>query len=214
MGYVTWPRWLPCPYMVKTFKKLLPLNQKANDLETWYVALVTLVLPNWFKWWPWVDHDLLYSKVKFGPFCFWMAKCLSCTFPRNYWSLWGDSQINECMTIYDNPRSRSFTDFIQGHSDSTFSNFFSSKNTRPSEVKFHMDVGMKICSNVLSHMTKMASRPIYVKNLQKSPALEPRGWWPWESWYTASGTPVLPNLFKWWHWVDLDHFYDMVKFVS
>ena len=31
-----------------------------------------------------------------------------------------------------------------------------------------------------------------------------------ETWYTASGTQVLPDLFK---WVDLDHFYDMVKFV-
>ena len=35
-----------------------------------------------------------------------------------------------------------------------------------------------------------------------------------EIWYTALGTQVLPNLFKWWHWVYLDHFYDMVKFVS
>ena len=34
------PRWPPCPYMVKTFKNLL-WNQKADDLETWYVALVT-----------------------------------------------------------------------------------------------------------------------------------------------------------------------------
>ena len=30
------------------------------------------------------------------------------------------------------------------------------------------DVGMKICSNVPGHMTKMASSPIYGKNLQKS----------------------------------------------
>ena len=27
------------PYVVKTFKKLLLQNQKADDLETWYVAL-------------------------------------------------------------------------------------------------------------------------------------------------------------------------------
>ena len=50
--------------------------------------------------------------------------------------------------------------------------------TRPFEVKFHMeppwDVGMKICSNVPGHMTKMASSPIYGKNLQKSLSLEPR----------------------------------------
>ena len=35
---VTWPRWPPCPYMVKTFKTLLLWNREANDLETWYTA--------------------------------------------------------------------------------------------------------------------------------------------------------------------------------
>ena len=59
--------------------------------------------------------------------------------------------------------------FDQGHSDSTFSNFFSSKNARPFETKVHMeppwDVGMKICSNVLGYMIKRASRPIYGQNL-------------------------------------------------
>ena len=106
--------------------------------------------------------------------------------------------------------------FVQGHSDSTFSNFFSSKNTRPIETKFHIepprDSGMKTCSNVLGHTTKMASRPIYGKNLQKSPSSKPRVRW-LETWYTTSGTQALPNLFKWWHWVDHDLFYDMVKFV-
>ena len=42
------------------------------------------------------------------------------------------------------------------------------------EAKFHKkpawDVGMKIHSNILGHMTKMASRPIYGKNLKKSPS--------------------------------------------
>ena len=68
--------------------------------------------------------------------------------------------------------------FVQSQSDSIFSNFFSTK-TRPFEAKFCMepswDVGMKICSNVPGHMTKMVSRPIYGKNLQKSPSSEPRG---------------------------------------
>ena len=57
------------------------------------------------------------------------------------------------------------------------------KNTRPLEAKFHMgppwDVGMKICSNVPGHMTKMASRPIYGKNLKKPPSSERSGRWPW-----------------------------------
>ena len=27
-----------------------------------------------------------------------------------------------------------------------------------------------------------------------------------ETWYTVSGAQVLPNVFKWWSWTDLDHF--------
>ena len=58
MVLVIWPRWSPCPHMVKTFKNLLLRNQKTYDLETWYVALGIQVLPSLFKWWPWVDIDL------------------------------------------------------------------------------------------------------------------------------------------------------------
>ena len=65
------------------------------------------------------------------------------------------------------------------------------------------DVGMKMCSNVPGHMTKMASRPIYCKNVQN--LLRNQETDNLETWYTASGTQVLPNLFKWWHWVDHDH---------
>ena len=40
----TWPRWSPCPYMVKTIKHLL-WNPSADVRETWYTALGTRVLP-------------------------------------------------------------------------------------------------------------------------------------------------------------------------
>ena len=68
-------------------------NQDGCHVRIWWKPLkilVTRVLPNLFKWWPWIDLDLFYSKVKFGPFCFCMGKCLSCRFPRNYWNLWGE----------------------------------------------------------------------------------------------------------------------------
>ena len=45
---VTRPRWPPRPYIVKTLKNLLR-NQKADDLESWYVALGAPVLPSLFK---------------------------------------------------------------------------------------------------------------------------------------------------------------------
>ena len=60
---------------------------------------------------------------------------------------------------------------------STFSNIFSSETTGPFEAKFHMeppwDGGAKVCSNGPGHMTKMASMPIYGKNLKKSSSPEP-----------------------------------------
>ena len=34
-----------CPYMVKNFKNFLLWNQEADDLETWYTASCTRVLP-------------------------------------------------------------------------------------------------------------------------------------------------------------------------
>ena len=61
-------------------------------------------------------------------------------------------------------------------------------------------------------MTKMASRPIYGKNLQN--LIRNKEADLLETWYTVSGSQVLPNLFKCWHWVDIDHFYDLAKFVS
>ena len=67
-------------------------------------------------------------------------------------------------------RSRSFIDLGPSHSDSIFSkNFFSSITAMPIEVKFHValpwDWGMEVSSNGLCHMTKMATMPIYGKNL-------------------------------------------------
>ena len=74
MVQVTWPRWPPCPYMVKTLKNLLLQNQKSYDLETLHVTSGTQVLQSLYKWWPWVDLDLFYSKVKLGHLYVWMGK--------------------------------------------------------------------------------------------------------------------------------------------
>ena len=61
-------------------------------------------------------------------------------------------------------RGHSLT-LVQGRSDSTFSNVFSLETDRLIEVRFHIeppwDDGMKVSSNGLCHMTKMAVMPIY-----------------------------------------------------
>ena len=46
--------------------------------------------------------------------------------------------------------------------------------------------------NVLDHMTKMASRPIYGKKFKYLLQNQEAG----DLWYTASGTQELPNLIK------------------
>ena len=73
------------------------------------------------------------------------------------------SQLNEYMKLYEYQRSRLFTDLGPSHSDSVFSNFFSS---RPIEVKFHValwwDGGMEVTfKNDLCHMTNMTPMPIW-----------------------------------------------------
>ena len=60
--------------MVKTLKIFFSKNQKADDLETWYASSGAQVLLSLLKWWPKVDLDLFYGKVKFGPLCFYMEK--------------------------------------------------------------------------------------------------------------------------------------------
>ena len=48
--------------MVKNFKKNhLLQNQKADDLETWYVASGVGELPNLFKWWHILQQGQIWS---------------------------------------------------------------------------------------------------------------------------------------------------------
>ena len=130
---VTWPRWPPCPYMIKTIKNLLLWNQKADNLETWFAASSTRVLPSLFKWCSWVDLDLFNGKVKFGPLCFCMGKVKTMDFSETVVvcdiNVGRCSQLNEYMKLYEYQRSRSFIDRGPNHSDSIFLNFFSSITT-------------------------------------------------------------------------------------
>ena len=106
--------------------------------------------------------------------------------------------------------------FVQGNSGSTFSNCFSSKNTRPIEAIFHMgpswDGRMKVSTNGLCHMTKTAPMPIHAKKNFQNLFLWNRKADELETWYAASSTRVLPSLFKRCSWVDTELFYGKVKF--
>ena len=74
--------------------------------------------------------------------------------------------------IYDNPRLGSFIDLCPRSLRFNIFKLLFLKNARQFEAKLHIrppwDIGMNICSNVLGHMTKMASRPIYGKKTFKT----------------------------------------------
>ena len=89
---------------------------------------------------------------------------------------------------------------VQGHSDSTFSNFFSWKTVVPIEAKFHVELkrdrGTKVCSNGLGHMTKVAAMSTYGKNMKHSSSLEPKSRWPWKL-HAASSAQVQMITLGW-----------------
>ena len=77
---------------------------------------------------------------------------------------------------------------------STFLKDFSSKNTGPISIKFHVQPlgkrGKKIYIFCPGHITKMATLPIYGKNL-KNLLLQNHQADCLETWYVASGELVL-----------------------
>ena len=110
--------------MVKTLKNLLLQNQLADDLEIYYVALCTQVLPRLFKLLPWVDLDLLNAKVKLGHIGFAWPKMKIIYYLETVTAiglLVGlNIQINELMKLNEYQRSRSF--FYLGHRSLRFQN--------------------------------------------------------------------------------------------
>ena len=53
--------------MVKTIKDIFLWNRKADDLNLVFSIKYSSAM---FKWCPWIDLNLFYGKVKFGPFAF------------------------------------------------------------------------------------------------------------------------------------------------
>ena len=64
---------------------------------------------------------------------------------------------------------------VQGHWDSTFSNFFFLETEAKIHVEPPWDGRTKVCWNGPGHMTNVAAMPIYGKNLKKFSSVEPKG---------------------------------------
>ena len=87
------------------------------------------------------------------------------------------------------------------------SNLFFSKTVGQFGTKVHMKawkrIGMKINTNELGHMTKMAAMPIYGKNLKKSSSPEPTDQWPWNlvcSIVYVNTTKIVQIISLGWPW--------------
>ena len=91
------------PIYGKNLKNLLR-HKKADDLESWYAASDLQVLPKLFKWWPWLDLDLFYVIVKFGPLCFVWEKGKTMDFSETivvYNIKVSSAKLNEYINLYD-----------------------------------------------------------------------------------------------------------------
>ena len=126
------------------------------------------------------------------------------------------SQLSVYMNHYEYQRSRSFIDLRRR---SLRFNIFKLRflgNARPIETIFHVEPSwhgrMKVSTNGLCHMTKMAAMTIYDRNLEnlllwnkKADDLE--------CWFVALGARVLPSLFNDDPGLTLTYFMEMSNLV-
>ena len=77
--------------------------------------------------------------------------------------------------VHNKGQGHSLT-LVQGHSHSTFSNFVSLETARPIEAKLYMeppwDGGMKVSTNGICHMSKMAAMPTFFSGTKRPMTLK------------------------------------------
>ena len=103
------------PIYGKSLKDFLLWNQKASDLESWYAASGTEVLPSLFKWWPGLTLTYFTARSNLVPYAFELEKGKTMDLAEII--LTYDIKVGRCsrwtiMNIKGQGHS-----FIQGHSD-------------------------------------------------------------------------------------------------
>ena len=106
MVTVRWPRWLPCPYMIKTFKTLHLQNWGCLGAESLQESSGMGGLPKLLKELSYVDVWPFYGKVKFASLCICVSLIhLNGKIVENFkrlllWSLWANfAQISYGATL-------------------------------------------------------------------------------------------------------------------
>ena len=125
MVYVTWPRWPPCPYMLKKTLKIFfsgterPMNLKL-DMQHWVLEYYQVC----FNDAPGLTLTYFTARSQFVPYSFVWEKGKTMDVSEIIVvydiKVGRCSQLNEYMKLYEYQRSRSFTDLGPNHSDSMF----------------------------------------------------------------------------------------------
>ena len=104
------------------------------------------------------------------------------------------------MNLYEYQRSRSFIDLSPRTLRFNILKLLFLRNCLADWTRLYVepqwDVGTKVWSNGLGHMTKMTAMPIYDKNLKKNHLLWNQKADDLETWSASLGTRVLPSLFN------------------
>ena len=99
------------PIYVTNLKTHLLWNQKADDIESWYAASGTRVLPNYA---PWVTLTYFMARSNLVPYAFVWEKGKTMNFSETIVvcdiKVGRCSQLNVHMNLYEYQRSGSFTD--------------------------------------------------------------------------------------------------------
>ena len=177
----------PCPYMVKTLKIFFSGTKRPMTLKLGMLHQVLM-------YYEVCSHDdprltLIYftARSKLVPYAFVWEKGKTMEFSETI--VVYDVKVGSCSKLNDymslNEYQGHSLTLVQGHADSTFQNSFFLVTAWPIEAKFKnveppWDVGTKVWSTGLDHMTQIIVMPIYGKNLQKSSSLETKDRWPWK----------------------------------
>ena len=169
-------------YGKKNFENLLFQNRMSYDLETWHVASGTQALQGLYKWWPWVDLDLFYGKVKFGNLGFLWEKVKTVDFSETIAaSDLNGSRSRHLIRRYVSIEGQGhFLTWDQGRVHIKIQTGFSQKLLYRSESNF---VWKLLCTRkwksddmILVTWPRWPPHPYMVKTLQKYSSPEPAGW--------------------------------------
>ena len=165
----------------KPFKNHLLRNRRTDFHETWYVALVTPAHHSLYKWWPWVDLDLFYGKVKFGNLGFSIGKSENCWFFRTF-AAWTWNQLKKWTYVSIEGQGH-FLTLAQDNLHTKLKTCFSQKplgQSKPNFIcKFSGTRKWKFIDMMLFTWPRWLPCPYMVKTLQKSSSLEPADRFPW-----------------------------------